>query len=99
LPHQWLTVFVGVALLVLGGILVCYILLLRYKAVRLRRSQEQGNDEVSPEGQERQSWWEPAGSPETATESSDSSMAARDQQEPKSEPERRRWWQRWFGGE
>jgi hypothetical protein len=100
LPHQWLIVFVGVALLVLGFILVCYILLLRYKAVRLHK--EQSNDEVSPgeASQERQSWWEPPGSPEKASEEPESSMAPQVQQGSKSEPdpERRSWWRRIFGG-
>jgi hypothetical protein len=49
--------FVGGALLVLGCILVCYILLLRYIAVRLHK--DEGNDEV-PQGEarrERRPWW------------------------------------------
>jgi hypothetical protein len=55
--------FVGGALLVLGCILICYILLLRYKAVRLqrtpRRNPEQDSDDMPPSeaGQERRSWW------------------------------------------
>lgn len=102
-------VFVGVALLVLGGMLVCYILLLRYKAERLRltlgdrRSQKQGNDEVplSEAGRKRRSWWEPQGSPETASsEETRGSTSSGNTGDPRTsdssagEP----WWRRWFGG-
>lgn len=80
MPHQWLMFFVGAALLMLGGILVCYILFLRYKAVRLHK--EQSNDEASPgeASQERQSWWEPQGPSETASEEPESSTAPQKQQ-------------------
>jgi hypothetical protein len=53
-------IFVGVALLVLGCILVCYILLLRYRAAQLRRTlREEQDDEgsLSEAGHERGSWW------------------------------------------
>jgi hypothetical protein len=109
LPHQWLMVFSGVALLVLGGILVCYILLLRYKAERLRltlgdrRSQKQGNDEVhlSEAGRERPSWWEQQGSPETSSsEETRGSTSSGDTGDPRASDRSARepWWRRGFGG-
>jgi hypothetical protein len=85
LPHQWLIFFVGGALLVLGCILSCYILLQRYKAVRLHK--EQGDGEVSPSEADRE-----------RRESSETASEEPRKGEVPSEPEPRSWLSRFFFG-
>ena len=83
MPHEWLTAYGGIALVVLGGIYLVYALLRRDKTVRVYK--RQGGTEAS---------LEPRESPQTPSEQQSGGYVAHPEAGGVEKPS---WWRRFFG--